>query len=159
GSPLADGLYQRAIIESGACNGFEPLRVAHDRPSIIERGNAVASAFGCDGRDLECLRKPGLDLSKVIAAQPDSELQRTLLGSLAFAPAIDGVVLPDDPIVRLGRGEVQVPILVGSNLDESRALTVFAGKSVDTIHTWAGFEDHVHALFGPIDGDRVIAIY
>jgi len=161
GSPLADGLYHRAIIESGACNGFESLRAAGDRPSIIERGEALARAVTCDGPDaLDCLRDDGrVTADDLVRAQADPELHRTLLGSLEFAPAIDGVVLREDPIARLGRGEVRVPVLVGSNLDESRALTVFAGSPVDTIHTWAGFEDHVHALFGPLDGDRVIAIY
>ena len=118
-------------------------------------------AVKCGGADaLDCLRDDSrVSADDLVAAQPDSELHRTLLGSLEFAPAIDGVVLREDPIARLGRGEVRVPILVGSNLDESRAFPVFAGSPVDTIHTWAGFEDHVHALFGPLDGDRVIAIY
>jgi para-nitrobenzyl esterase len=160
GSTLADGLYQRAIIESGACHGFEPLRVSRDRPSIIERGEALASAVGCGPLDpAGCLRAGRISWQQLVEAQGTSELHRTLLGSLEFAPAIDGVVLREDPLARLGRGEVSVPILVGSNLDEARAFTLLAGRPVDTLHTWAAFNNHVRAIFGPEDGERVISIY
>src|SRR6185503_1935510 len=111
-SPLADGLYRRAIIESGACHGFEPLRASRDRPSIIERGEALASAVGCGPlRPARCLRDSQITWQDIVEAQGTSELHRTLLGSLEFAPAIDGVVLREDPIARLGRGDVAVPIL------------------------------------------------
>jgi para-nitrobenzyl esterase len=160
GSALADGLYRRAIIESGACHGFEALRESRDRPSIIERGEALASAVGCGRFDPpSCLRDPRITWQRLVEAQGTSELHRTLLESLEFAPAIDGVVLREDPIARLGRGDVAVPILIGSNLDEARAFTLLAGRPVDTIYTWASFNDHVRAIFGPEDGGRVIAIY
>src|SRR5258706_15284032 len=46
GSPLADGLYSRAIIESGTgCFGFEDPRRPSARPSMIDRDQTLVAAL------------------------------------------------------------------------------------------------------------------
>ncbi len=159
GSPLADGLFDRAILESGGgCHGFEEPDTAYaGRASMFERGQALVAAVGCDGAADEpaCLRTL-VDPTRITAAQPDavSDLARTLQAVLEYAPNLDGVLLAEQPIERLRRGAVDLPIVIGSNADEARAFTAAV-----LVPTWAGFENRVRAILGDADGDVVIPLY
>ena len=50
-TPLAKGLFQRAILESGGCT------FAEDMDKGYEVGNRLAQNLGCNIQDLKCLRK------------------------------------------------------------------------------------------------------
>jgi para-nitrobenzyl esterase len=108
-SPLAKGLFSRAIAQSGGL--FEPVEVApaYYLTSAEKTGEAYAQSLGA--KSLADLR-----------AMPAT----TLLGGLAGAvshPIIDADVLPLPPYdAYVERKQNDVPILVGSNADEAKSL-------------------------------------
>ena len=112
--PAANGLYSRAIIESSPASSIYGLARAEaiarrflDRVDVTP--DAVASL-----RDLAVDRivQAGMAVyAEVPAAAP---------GTLAFAPVVDGDLLPEPPIdvIREGRG-MPVPLLIGTNENEA----------------------------------------
>jgi para-nitrobenzyl esterase len=125
-TPLAKGLFQRAIGESGA--NFAPLQ----KLSATEQaGVKLAGAIGADS--LAALRaKPPADILKA----PGTSSGTVFLGN------VDGWVLPEDiyAIFAAGR-QNDVPVLIGSNADEG---TPFAPPLV----TAELFREQVKRRFG-----------
>ncbi len=120
-SPLAKGLFHRAIGESGAFWDSEHGSIS-TAAEARTRGHALATRLA-DG-----------SISK-LRAIPAEQLQRETEwnvnldpGSTAFAPSIDHYVLPGDPADSFANGhQMNVPLLAGWNGDEgliylSRAL-------------------------------------
>jgi para-nitrobenzyl esterase len=106
-SPLSAGLFQRAIVESGA--------YALNQPSLAQAealGTAVANLAGCTDQTSACLRA---------ASVP------TLLSALAatntasVVPDVDGKVLTQTVGAAFTSGQFnRVPVMEGSNHDEWR---------------------------------------
>ena len=108
-SPLAHGLFQRAIGESGGL--FEPLEVAPSyRLENAEReGERYAAALGAG--TVAALR-----------ALPAADLLRGNVTAVSH-PIIEPYVLPMSPYEAFAAGrQNDAPILIGSNADEARAL-------------------------------------
>jgi para-nitrobenzyl esterase len=117
-SPLARGLFQRAIMESGVGVGARyPVR-----DSALAQGRRFAARLGVEG--------DGADAAARLRALPaDTLLARWLATSapggapgerLRTQPIIDGWVLPRPVDSALARGVAdRVPVIVGSNADES----------------------------------------
>jgi para-nitrobenzyl esterase len=116
-SPLATGLFQKAIIESGAGRpGLMSARKLRGTADSAEaKGLALAHSFGIDGSDAEALAK-----LRAIPAQ-------TLLGNLNMAttganpnyvggPIEDGMLSVGSPTALYAAGKAQkVPVIVGAN--------------------------------------------
>lgn len=142
-SPAAEGLFDRAVIESGPCTGrpdrpFAPSSVPLSTARAT--GTDLAAKVGCgSARDvLACLRR--VNVSRLLAAQ-DTDQQ----------PAYAGPLLPRDPAAAIAAGRFhRVPILLGGNHDEGNgwaAGIVQAGNPV-TPGTWPD----VAATFFPSPG-------
>ncbi|GFY60954.1 neuroligin-2 [Trichonephila inaurata madagascariensis] len=89
-SPMAKGLFHRAIMQSGSA--LCPWAVAKD---AISHTQILAQSLNCSTQDsmvlIECLRKRRLEeIMSVDISAPDH--------LSAFGPTIDGIVLPHDPI-------------------------------------------------------------
>lgn len=120
-SPAANGLFHRAIIQSGTCPSVQPSRA-----QAVAVGNAYAQTLGCVAgpAQLACLRsKPAVQAllaSPVIdAADPAS------LGQ--FSPHIDGAVLPEQARTAFRAGRFhRVPVLLGNNADEGTLFIALA---------------------------------
>jgi para-nitrobenzyl esterase len=99
------GLFQRAIIQSGAFEMSQPSLVRAET-----NGEAFAATAGCPGQTAACLRS--LPVAALVANWPNS------------APDsldIDGKVLTESVAKALSRGRfANVPILNGNNHDEER---------------------------------------
>ena len=109
-SPTAHGLFDRAIIESGAYMQTQPT-LAQTQAT----GTTFANAVGCNQPSaaavLSCLR--GLSVSTILANQ-----SLTFIG-LGPAPNIDGKVLTQSVGTALGSGQFnRVPVMNGTNHDE-----------------------------------------
>ena len=132
-SPLAAGLFHRALSESGPCTAFHtPLHSSADGSQVGAEavGEAVAQKLGCDTAPdvLACLRsKPADD---VIAASPASE--DDLVEGLELKPNIDGYVLAEPPSQALAAGRINAidGYLEGINHDEATLFT--QGTTIDT---------------------------
>lgn len=103
-SPLTEGLFHRAVAQSGAVRGVStPLR---DRELEGER---LAEAVGCADRPnpIGCLRARRFD-----------ELARAPVRT-ATGPIIDGWLIAEDPRVVYAEGrQHDVPMIIGGNADE-----------------------------------------
>lgn len=102
-SPLAKGLFQRAIVESGAASGFNwPMTAAH------------AEANGRKLGTIRYLRTLG-PREILQAAKDSSNNDRTGLQT-----SVDGYVLPRPPAVVFAEGlQARVPMITGSNAQET----------------------------------------
>ncbi|TFW00179.1 carboxylesterase/lipase family protein [Leifsonia flava] len=106
-SPSAKGLFQRAIIESGA---FAPKQLS--LATAEAAGQASATAVGCADQSADCLRQ--VPVATLVANQP-----------LSVTPGIiDGAVLKQSVLGAIAKGQFnRVPIINGSNTEEERLFT------------------------------------
>ena len=149
-SPLAKGLFHRAIAQSGTgFYQFQATRHRFERMSGFDAGVQLAERLGIDGENqLAALRALSTDALAEVAQHPD------LLDT--FHPQIDGYVLPQSTAHSFDSGEqTRVPLIVGSNADEGSVLYYFGLAPVDggpvtapdTVNDW-------EALLADQFGDR-----
>ena len=124
-SPLARGLFHRAIGQSGGFfDGLPVLRLSEDVAaeevsaedgSAESGGVAFAGRLGIEGGDAAA-RLRELDAEAILA-------ETSKQGAFATRPNVDGWVLPKQvaEIYRSGE-QADVPVLVGSNRDEATSL-------------------------------------
>ncbi|PVW06000.1 carboxylesterase [Microbacterium sp. Gd 4-13] len=117
-TPSAEGLFQRAIAQSSPASsvyGVERARSVAER-FVTQLGIDIADAADAARalRDAPVAEVVSAAMA-VYAAVPDADP-----GTLAFAPVIDGDLIPESPLValRAGRG-IRVPLLIGTNKDEA----------------------------------------
>ena len=156
-SPLAKGLFQKAIMESGVPTNLPRLRGGGASDSSTESaGVEIARAAGIDnpegssGATAAALRS--LPADKLLAS---SHPRIGLLGAgRRMGPTVDGYVLPGEPVEIFARGEQNdVPVILGSNADEG---TLFIQHI--PIRKPAGYVLAAKRLFGDF-ADRVIAMF
>jgi para-nitrobenzyl esterase len=103
-SPLAAGLFQRAIAQSGAYSLSQPSLA-----SAEAQGTDLAATLGCTDETAACLRS--LPVSTLLAHPISS------IGTLI--PNVDGFVLPRSIGATLASGQFnRVPVIEGSTHDE-----------------------------------------
>ncbi len=139
--PAARGLFHRAILQSGAAVLSPPTR---------EDMTAVArTVLGDLGVTVDEL--PGVPEARLLAVQEKLSREK---GLGAFAPFIDGVTVPEPPIVAVRAGAASnIPLLVGSNRDEWTLFEVFLGD-----RTIKPFEVPLRERLGATL-DELLAIY
>ncbi|MDN4616019.1 carboxylesterase/lipase family protein [Leifsonia sp. F6_8S_P_1B] len=118
-SPAAAGLFHRAIVQSApATSMYGPERAT----AVARRFLEAADATGATPDDLRALP---VDTVLRAAASAYTDVPREHPGTLAFAPSVDGDLLPEAPIAVLsaGRGH-PVPLVIGSNRDEATLFRV-----------------------------------
>ncbi|CAL1270996.1 unnamed protein product [Larinioides sclopetarius] len=96
-SPMARGLFQRAIMQSGSA--LSPWAIAHD---ALTYGRQVCSTLNCptteSGPMLDCMRqRPLTDIMRVQVMVPEH--------LSAFGPTVDGIVIPVDPLTPMKEKE------------------------------------------------------
>ncbi len=154
GASAADGLFHRAIMESGRCVQMPTLRdKTLGREAMIERGDAITAAAGCASEpdQLACMR----------AKSPKEIVQATIDGGGTLfglpmpdvSPGIDGDLITEQPIDRIENGDADVPIIVGSNSEELMWILK------DDVSTAAEYESKVRGALGNELGDQVLALY
>jgi para-nitrobenzyl esterase len=108
-SPLAKGLFQRAIAESGGM--FEPMQLAPNYQLANAERAGLAYAKSVGAKSLAELR-----------ALPAAALLKGNAGEISH-PVAEPYVMPRSPYDVFAAGEQNdVPILIGSNADEARSL-------------------------------------
>jgi para-nitrobenzyl esterase len=139
-SPRAKGLFQRAIGQSGGL--FEPLRLApfYLLANAERDGEQYAATVGAES--IEDLRK-----------LPAEELMGGAAGRVTH-PVIEPYTLPASPydVFAAGR-QNDVPLLLGSNAEEARALV-----DVSEVRA-ATFESDLRQAFGPLVSPNVMAVF
>ncbi len=115
-SPLTDGLFQRAISESGTFPDPYPREADNTVAKAEKTGLDVAARLGCDTTPdvLAAMRQKSAD-DLLKAAYPKGSGDST--GK--YQPVIDAWVIPDNPWSLYTAGkQKKVPLLIGTNLNE-----------------------------------------
>ncbi len=119
-SPLSKGLFQRAIIQSGACT-----QATTSLPEAEQDGVAIADMVGCTEDRLNCLRsKSAAELRQLIDAAAG---QSSPFGDTVnkHSLVLDNYVFIDEPMAMLESGfQADVPVIIGVNQNEG---SLFSG--------------------------------
>jgi para-nitrobenzyl esterase len=148
-SPLARGLFERAMMQSGVCvdSIFPSMREAEASGERLAKDLGVAPGPGT----LSTLRSVPAERMMTAANADDG---------IDLEPAVDGWVLPRQPAAVFAQGaEDRVPVLVGSNDNE---ISIFASPLVGgrsyRPRTVAEYREWLQKRFGA-DADEVFAAY
>jgi para-nitrobenzyl esterase len=154
-SPLADGLFAKAIAESGGgrAGGLGMIPVSGGENSAEAAGLRFAAAHGIEGTGPEALAA----LRALDAETVEGGLNMMGMGDPTYAgPSVDGVVIPADPAtIYAAGGQEPVPLIVGANDADS----FFFGGSLDQIY--APFGDRradAERIYAAAAGDDVARI-
>lgn len=147
-APRAQGLFHRAIVQSGATD----LMLDRDRARLVLE--AFARCAGVEPDDAAALR--ALTPQEVLAAQAQAagELFATV-GTMPFHPCIDGEVLPFTWQAAAEAGVSEVPLIIGTTRDEMALFAGFDPAAASLDH--AGLRARITHLGQ--DPDALIAAY
>lgn len=140
-TPLADGLFHKAIAQSGGCfakhaslDSAEGTVVDSALPNQLggaghKIGLALAAALGVEGEDSEAIA--------ALRERDAAEMIQTLAGAQVMAPwrsvFVDGHLFPDQ-MRRLMEGKTGVDFIVGSTADEGT--TLFMDVPEPSLEEW-----------------------
>ena len=143
-SPLARGLFQRGIMESGTCSDYihpelkTPIHYLGGSGTAEQVGLRVMRDLGiADGRD--ALANMRAKSWKDIVAVSDR------YNSMLVTGTVDGWVLTEQPAISLVNGRLaRVPVIVGSNSDEG---TVTVDEDLHAAPTLANYKAYLKNEF------------
>lgn len=129
--PRAEGLFRRAILQSGAAHQVMPAadgrRVAQHLADLLgvppDRDSIAAAG-------VERLLAAQAQLKAELMADPDPGRwgMPVVATRMPWHPTIDGEVIPSPPIERIAAGSsAGVDLVVGSNVDDWRLFSVVSG--------------------------------
>lgn len=157
GAPEADGLFHKAIMQSGNCVTMSTLDAGAlgTEDGAFAVGERFMERLGCaDAADrLACLR--ALSVEEFVEVLGVGELLGGILSADLTGPVVDGVVLPELPYERIARGDAPPrPLIVGSNGNEGRLFT-----ATQIILTRGAFRTTIAELVGDEVAAQIIALY
>ncbi len=118
-SPLSEGLFHRAIVQSGHVRSLTPEQAhnANREDPFVDRGSwEVANALGFEGRAPTASQLRGVSTSSLLSAYyelPEEHIQPAIIADDIVVPAIGLKAALADP-----QYAKRVPVMVGSNRDE-----------------------------------------
>lgn len=143
--PRANGLFRRAILQSGAAHQVTPatdaLRIAG---YLAGKLGVPATREAIAGTGVQRLLAAQAELKDELLADPDPDLwgAAVVASVMPWQPVIDGDILPGPPIERIAAGSGrQVDVIVGTNTDDWRLFLVASGAL-------AGITDEI--ITGPV---------
>ncbi|WP_075980000.1 carboxylesterase/lipase family protein [Bacillus massilinigeriensis] len=134
GFPFAQGLFHKAILQSGAAANVHPSGKA------TKIASKLLAALDVDPTNISKLEE--LPVDQLVQAS-------TLVPMMSLGPVIDGVSIPKAPEEAISAGSAKdVSILIGTNKDEYRIFTAFdpEWKNADESKVTSHFEK----TFGPL---------
>jgi len=142
-SPLAKGLFQRAVIESGDGRPGMPARALTGSDSAESMGLALAKEHGIEGNGADALAK--------LREIPAEQLKlRMMMRSSTYVggPVVDGKLNLGDPTTLYAAGAgARVPVIVGAN---SADFGFARGKNLDELFAGFGPDEHkARSLYNP----------
>jgi para-nitrobenzyl esterase len=160
GAPSAKGLFDKAIVQSGAGRRFltPERRLAEDlpgRPSAQIIGVAFAKRLGVEGQDATALAAlRALPADKVAANLSMATLVFQGEGALYSGPVVDGKLIVETPEETFAHGlQHKVPVIVGAT---SADLSLDFAPSADV--AYAKFGDGAASARAAYDPDGKLAL-
>jgi para-nitrobenzyl esterase len=128
--PLASGLFQQAITQSGA--GAHTLAPEESRQVAQYLADALgvpASREAIAAQPADRVSQAAGGLTEEVQTAPDpARWGQLALSLLPFSPTVDGDVLPAEPLAALAGGaSSEVRLLTGTNREEAQLFLVAAG--------------------------------
>jgi para-nitrobenzyl esterase len=132
--PAAEGLFHRAVIQSGggtAVCALEDARRVSAEVAAHLRVPATAEAFAA--LDPEVVTAAQSAVALAVQADPDprrwgESVLRGGLGIMTLFPVVDGELVPEVPLARIAKGSAAaVPLLIGTTREEFRLFLVPTG--------------------------------
>ena len=113
-SPAAEGLFSAAIAQSSPATSVYDVSRAHGITRL------VLDKLGMTASDVDRLRDVPTDVIVAAATDVFYDVPVRNPGTLAFAPIVDGDIVPDYPVklAREGRSH-PVPLIIGTNKHEA----------------------------------------
>ncbi|MCM3767652.1 carboxylesterase/lipase family protein [Neobacillus niacini] len=134
GFPSAQGLFQKAILQSGAAAN------AHSSATATKVASHLLAALQVEPTNLAKLEEMPVD--QLLKAAD-------LLPAMSLGPVVDGVSLPKHPHEAIAGGSAKdVAILIGTNKDEFNIFTVFDTEWKDADEAKA--KELFEKTFGPL---------
>ena len=148
-SPESEGLFDRAIVQSGFC-----AAPAVTREEAARDASALEARLGCDSE--ACMRERST--AEILEAS-DAIASGELADRRAWRPYVDGELLPASIAERIERGAFhRVPVIAGWNGDEGSLDVLFARLSGGLFFDARETYDAVTARLGERYGVPVEAI-
>jgi len=112
--PVAEGLFARAIAESSpASSVYDTVRSATVAALFLDKVSVSAA-------EIERVRTLPVDTIVEQGFAVYRQIPADYPGTLAYAPIVDGDLVPDYPLTRFRAGLAHpVPLIIGTNKDES----------------------------------------
>lgn len=129
--PLAQGLFRRAIAQSGAAHNVISVETAR-RVSrcLAEKLGVPATIEAISAVAMERLLATQTELEVDLSMRPDPDRwgREVALSMMPWQPVVDGDSIPNRPIDRIAAGAgAGVDLMVGTNTDENRLFLVSVG--------------------------------
>ncbi|HZI50862.1 MAG TPA: carboxylesterase/lipase family protein [Terriglobia bacterium] len=126
--PRAEGLFRRAIAQSGATQyEISAATAQRVRERFAEKLGVEATREAIAAISTDHLLAAQLNLRADLAANPDPERwgQEVAVSMMPWHPVVDGDIIPTRPLDRIASGaSAGIDIMVGSNADEWRLFLV-----------------------------------
>lgn len=147
-APAAQGLFHRAILQSGA------LSLIHERGMAQRLGARHRALLGDDGRSLAALRSA--PVARILQAH--DALAREINGTLPTVPVWDGDLLPGSLEAARSTASFPMPMIIGWMRDEIRMFEMKATRGM-MIHARPKVRDWIERQLGAAARDRIDAAY
>lgn len=129
--PRAEGLFRRAILQSGAAHhvmaAADARRVAGylaEKLGVPPTREAIAAV----GVQRLLAAQADLKLELLTSPDPDRWGQAVVATTMPWQPVIDGEIVPSPPVERIAAGSGrQVDVMIGTNTDDWRLWIVVSG--------------------------------
>ncbi|KRE30152.1 carboxylesterase/lipase family protein [Agromyces sp. Soil535] len=129
--PRAEGLFRRAILQSGAAHHVTPAAVARRIGGYLAEKLGVPAtreAIAAVGVDRLLAAQAALKEDLIARPDPDRWGQSVVSSGMPWQPVVDGDVVPGPPIDRIAAGSGgQVDLIVGTNTDDWRLWLLVSG--------------------------------
>jgi para-nitrobenzyl esterase len=129
--PRAEGLFRRAILQSGAAHHVMPAADARRIAGYLAESLGVPperGAIAAVGVERLLAAQAGLKADLFADPDPGRWGLAAVATSMPWQPVVDGAVIPDSPIDRIAGGaSADVDLIVGTNVDDWRLWSMVSG--------------------------------
>jgi para-nitrobenzyl esterase len=163
-SPYAKGLFAKGIVQSGAT---ESMGVNFTTLAVSQRlGELTLKHLGITTDNLETIQSVPYDT--LVEASQKAKVETAgefgLRGALSgkvdmnWEPVVDGDFLPTNPVTpeSFAAAGKQIPLLIGSNLNEWTSMSLVMGPDKGKSFTAAEIEERLEKAYGE-NKDRIVA--
>ncbi len=130
-SELSEGLFDRAIVQSGAI----PFNLS-TKQDACGFWSGMVRKIGIEDFDSSIEQLRAMEWTELLNANPFSESVRPAKSTMDLL-CLDGYLLKQQPLdVFIAGGQSKVPLICGSNSDELGIVTSFGPESINTYRKW-----------------------